>query len=84
MNTFEQFHIYSLWKDNLHHNDVYTDIHNPIFNTIINQYKQHKQPTTTPPPANIKNTLQQHNTDSQNSNHLSVLQEHTNITQQHC
>jgi hypothetical protein len=35
----EQFHIFSLWKENLHLNDIYTDIHNPIFNTIINHYK---------------------------------------------
>jgi hypothetical protein len=39
INTLEQFHIYSLWKENLHFNDIYTDIHNPIFNTIINHYK---------------------------------------------
>jgi hypothetical protein len=41
MNTLEQFHIYSynLWKENLHLNDIYTDIHNPILNTIINHYK---------------------------------------------
>jgi hypothetical protein len=39
MNTLEQFHIYSLWKENLHIYDIYTDIHNPIFNTIINHYK---------------------------------------------
>jgi hypothetical protein len=39
MNTLEQFHIYSLWKENLHLNDIYTNIHNPIFNAIINHYK---------------------------------------------
>jgi hypothetical protein len=39
MNTLEQFHIYSLWKENLQLNDIYTDIHNPIFNVIINHYK---------------------------------------------
>jgi hypothetical protein len=36
MNTLEQ---YSLWKENLQLNDIYTDIHNPIFNAIINHYK---------------------------------------------
>jgi hypothetical protein len=39
MKTLEQFHIYSLWKENLQPNDIYTDIHNPIFNVIINHYK---------------------------------------------
>jgi hypothetical protein len=39
MNTLEQFHIYSLQKENLHLNDIYTDIHIPVFNTIINHYK---------------------------------------------
>jgi hypothetical protein len=39
INTLEQIHIYSLWKENLQLNDIYTDIHNPIFNVIINHYK---------------------------------------------
>jgi hypothetical protein len=39
MNTLEQFHTYSLWKENLQINDIYTDIHNPIFNVIIDHYK---------------------------------------------
>jgi replicative DNA helicase len=79
INTLEQFHIYSLWKENLHLNDIYTDIHNPIFNTIINHYKQHKKPTTTPHQQKLNTLRQQHNIDSQNSNHLSVLQEHTTL-----
>jgi hypothetical protein len=39
MNTLEQFHIYNLWKENLHINDIYTDIYNPIFSVIIDHYK---------------------------------------------
>jgi hypothetical protein len=37
MNTLEQFHIYNLWKENLHINDIYTGIHNSIFNVIIDR-----------------------------------------------
>jgi hypothetical protein len=61
--NIEQFHIYSLWKENLQINDIYTDIHNPIFNVITDHYKQHKNPTTTPHPHTL-NTRQQHNSDS--------------------
>jgi hypothetical protein len=39
MNTLEQFHTNSLWKESLHINDIYTDIHNPIFNVTIDHYK---------------------------------------------
>jgi hypothetical protein len=34
LNTVEKCHIYRISKDNLHMNDTYTDIHNPIFETL--------------------------------------------------
>jgi hypothetical protein len=34
VNTWERFHIYKLRRDHLQINDTYTDIHNPIFNSI--------------------------------------------------
>jgi hypothetical protein len=39
MNSLEQFYIYRLSRDNLHLNDTYTDIYNPIFNTVTEYYK---------------------------------------------
>jgi hypothetical protein len=39
MKTLEQFYIYSLWKENLQIIDIYTDIHNPIFNVMMDHYK---------------------------------------------
>jgi hypothetical protein len=31
LNTLERYYIYKISKDNLHINDTYIDIHNPIF-----------------------------------------------------
>jgi hypothetical protein len=39
MNTWERYHIYNLYKDNLHISDKYTDTHNPIFNVIKDHYE---------------------------------------------
>jgi hypothetical protein len=38
MNTWEQFHIHRLTKNNIQLNDAYTDTHNPIFDLIITYY----------------------------------------------
>jgi hypothetical protein len=37
-NTWEQFHIHRLTKNNIQLNDAYTDRHNPIFDLIITHY----------------------------------------------
>jgi hypothetical protein len=34
LNTLEKYHVYRISKDNLHMNDTYIDIHNPIFETL--------------------------------------------------
>jgi hypothetical protein len=34
LNTLEKYHIYRTSKDNLHMNDTYIDIYNPIFETL--------------------------------------------------
>jgi hypothetical protein len=34
INTPEKYHIYRISKDNLHMNDTYVDVHNPIFETL--------------------------------------------------
>jgi hypothetical protein len=34
LNTLEKYHIYRISEDNLHMNDTYIDIHNPIFETL--------------------------------------------------
>jgi hypothetical protein len=38
MNTWEQFRIYRLTKNNIQLNDAYTGIYNPIFDQIITHY----------------------------------------------
>jgi hypothetical protein len=35
MNTLEKFHIYDISKQGMHLNDTFTDITNPIFETLI-------------------------------------------------
>jgi hypothetical protein len=35
INKLEKFYIYKTTKQNLQLNDTYTDIHNPIFDTLI-------------------------------------------------
>jgi hypothetical protein len=35
LNTLQRFHIYDLAKRGLQMNDIFTDIHNPIFDTLI-------------------------------------------------
>jgi hypothetical protein len=44
MNTLERFHIYNLSKENVHMNDTYADIYNPIFDLITNYHKISYQP----------------------------------------
>jgi hypothetical protein len=39
LDTYERFHIYEISKQNLQLNDNYTEICNPIYNTIISIYK---------------------------------------------
>jgi hypothetical protein len=39
LDTYERFHIYEISKQNLQLNDNYTEIHNPIYNTIISTYQ---------------------------------------------
>jgi hypothetical protein len=34
LHTLEKYHIYRISKDNLHMNDTYIDIYNPIFETL--------------------------------------------------
>jgi hypothetical protein len=34
LNTLEKYHIYRISKDNLHMNDTYIEIHNPIFESL--------------------------------------------------
>jgi ribosomal protein S25 len=50
LNTLERFHIYSLWKDNMQINDMFTGTHNPIFNIIkdhdINKTNRKKKKNT--------------------------------------
>jgi hypothetical protein len=50
INTWERYHIYNLYKENLHINDTYTDTHNSIFNVIRDHYGKFDCPATTPPP----------------------------------
>jgi hypothetical protein len=38
VNTLERYHIYKMYKNNLHMNDVYTETHNPIFQIIHERY----------------------------------------------
>jgi hypothetical protein len=38
INPWERFHIYKLSRDNLQMNDMYTDIHNPIFKLVNSHY----------------------------------------------
>jgi hypothetical protein len=35
MNTLEKFHIYEITKQGMHLSDTFTDMTNPIFNTLI-------------------------------------------------
>jgi hypothetical protein len=39
LDTYERFHIYKISKENLQLNDNYTEICNPIYNTIISTYQ---------------------------------------------
>jgi hypothetical protein len=39
MNSWEQFYIHKLTKNNLQPNDAYTDTQNPIFDLMITLYK---------------------------------------------
>jgi hypothetical protein len=38
MNTLERFHIYEISKQGMHLNDTFTDIANPIFETLTQPY----------------------------------------------
>jgi hypothetical protein len=38
MNTLERVHIYEISKQGMHLNDTFTDITNPIFETLTNAY----------------------------------------------
>jgi hypothetical protein len=50
MNTLERFHVYKLSKENMHINDTFADMYNPIFNLITKYYKKyHTNPNPTPP-----------------------------------
>jgi hypothetical protein len=39
LDTYEIFHTYETFKQNLQLNDNYTGIHNPIYNAIISAYE---------------------------------------------
>jgi hypothetical protein len=40
MNTWEQFYIHKLSKNNIQRNNTYTDIYNPVFNLIDNHHNR--------------------------------------------
>jgi hypothetical protein len=39
MNTLERFHIYEISKQGIHVHDMFTDITNPIFETLMQAYE---------------------------------------------
>jgi hypothetical protein len=62
MNALERFQIYKLSQGNMHMNDTYADIHNPIFNLITKYYKEyHTNPNPTPPTNSVSLILRRHN-----------------------
>jgi hypothetical protein len=56
LNTLERSHIYKLSSNKLQTNDIFVDLHNPIFNLSINNphYNIHSQkPLPHPSPPNM-------------------------------
>jgi hypothetical protein len=38
LNTFEKYHIYKISRNNLHMNETHMGMHNPIFQTVHENY----------------------------------------------